>query len=150
MKTKVTLLAIAWLASGVAFAADSAPAPRGHGMRGPDMDRMALLLDLDTYQKSELEKIFKEHREQQRARFEAAKASGTRPSREEMKTLHEQSRQELNAKLGNVLNETQMKKLEALREMGPGRAAGHKFKRGFGHGEGKGKAKGEAKSDSTN
>lgn len=134
MKTKVTLLAIAWLASGVAFAAaDTAPNAPHHGMRGPDMDRMALLLDLDAYQKTEVEKILKEHQEQRRAAFEAAKASGTRPSREEMKTLREQSKQELNTKLSGVLNETQMKKLEALRERGPGQ--GRHFKRHHGHGD---------------
>lgn len=133
MKTKVTLLAIAWLASGVAFAADSAKAPH-HGMRGPNMDRMALLLDMDAYQKTEVEKILKEHHEQRRAQFEAAKATGTRPSREEMKAAHEQSKQELNTKLSGVLNETQMKKLEALREHGPG--PGRKFKRHHGHGDG--------------
>lgn len=134
MKTKVTLLAIAWLASGVAFAADPAPDARHHGMmRGPDMDRMALLLDLDAYQKTEVEKILKEHREQRRAQFEAAKASGARPSREEMKTRREQSKQELNTRLSGVLNETQMKKLEALRELGP--RHGRHFKRGYGHGK---------------
>ena len=121
MKTKVTLLALAWLASGVAFAADApATAPHHPGMRGPDMDRMALLLDLDAYQKTEVEKILKEQHEQMRSSFEAAKASGTRPSREEMKALREQNKQELNTKLSGVLNETQMKKFDALRERGPG------------------------------
>jgi hypothetical protein len=120
MKTKVTLLALAWLASGVAFAAD-APATAPHpGMRGPDMDRMALLLDLDAYQKTEVEKILKEQHEQMRSSFESAKASGTRPSREEMKAKRKESKQELNTKLSGVLNETQMKKFEALREHGPG------------------------------
>lgn len=123
MKTKVTLLALAWLASGVAFAADP-PATPGPGARGPDMERMALLLDLDAYQKTEVEKILKEHHEQMRSQFETAKASGTRPSRDEMKTLREQSKQELQTKLSGVLNETQMKKFEALRERGPGPGRG--------------------------
>ncbi|HEY0943272.1 MAG TPA: hypothetical protein VGE08_24520 [Steroidobacter sp.] len=134
MKTKVTLLAIAWLASGVALAADTAPNAPYHGTRGPNMDRMALLLDLDAYQKTEVEKILKAHHEQRRAQFEAAKASGTRPSREEMKAMHEQGKQELNTKLSGVLNETQMKKFEALRERGPG--AGRHFKRRHGRGDG--------------
>jgi hypothetical protein len=119
MKTKVTLLALAWLASGVAFAAEPAPTRAHPGMRGPDMDRMALLLDLDDYQKTEVERILKEHRQQLRAAHEAAKASGTRPSREEMKALREQNKQELETKLSGVLNETQMKKFDALREHGP-------------------------------
>ena len=124
MKTKVTLLALAWLASGVAFAADPVATPSNPGVRGPDMDRMALLLDLDAYQKTEVEKILKEHHEQMRSQFEAAKASGTRPSRDEMKTLREQSKQELHTKLSGVLNETQLKKFDALRERGPGSGRG--------------------------
>lgn len=133
MKTKVTLLALAWLASGVAFAADTSTAastPVAKVAPGPDMDRMALLLDLDAYQKTEVEKILKEQHEQRRADFDAARASGIRPSRDEMKAKREQSKQELHAKLSSVLNETQLKKFEALREhgRGPGRGFG---KRGW-------------------
>ncbi len=131
MKTKVTLLALAWLASGVAFAADAPATATKPAMRGPDMDRMALLLDLDTYQKTEVEKILKEQHEQMRTSFESAKASGTRPSREEMKTLREQSKQELHTKLSGVLNETQLKKFDALHERGPGPGR-HFGKRGSG------------------
>lgn len=127
MKTKVTLLALAWLASGVAFAADTTTAtttPPARVAPGPDMDRLALLLDLDAYQKTEVEKILKEQHEQMRADFDAARASGTRPSREEMKAKREQSKQELHTKLSSVLNETQLKKFEALREHGPGPGRG--------------------------
>ena len=124
MKTKVTLLALAWLASGVAFAAEPVATPAHPGMRGPDMDRMALLLDLDANQKTEVEKILKEHHEQVRSQFDASKASGTRPSRDEMKTLRDQSKQELHTKLSGVLNETQLKKFDALRERGPGPGRG--------------------------
>lgn len=135
MNTKVTLLALAWLASGVAFAADTTTpttTPPARVAPGPNMDRLALLLDLDAYQKTEVEKILKEQHAQRRAAFEAARASGTRPSREEMKAKREQSRQELNTRLSMVLNETQLKKFEALREHGP------RHGRGFGkHGGGK-------------
>jgi hypothetical protein len=133
MKTKVTLLALAWLASGVAFAADNtAPStPPARVAPGPKMDRLALLLDLDAYQKTEVEKILKEQHEQMRADFAAARASGTRPSREEMKAKREQAKQELHTKLSAVLNETQLKKFDALHEHGPGPG------RGFGkHGRG--------------
>lgn len=137
MKTKVTLLALAWLASGVAFAADTTTAtatPPARVAHGPNMDRMALLLDLDAYQKTEVEKILKEHREQVRADFDAMRASGTRPSRDEMKAKREQSKQDLHLKLSSVLNETQLKKFDALREQGPDR--GHGFgKRGGWHGK---------------
>ena len=137
MKTKVTLLALAWLASGVAFAADNATAttpPPARVAPGPNMDRLALLLDLDGYQKTEVEKILKEQHASRRADFEAARASGVRPSRDEMKAKRVQSKQELNTKLSMVLNETQMKKFEALHERGPGH--GHGFgKRGGWHGK---------------
>lgn len=126
MKTQVTLLALAWLASGVAFAADPPATQAGPHAAGPDMDRMALLLDLDAHQKTEVEKILKEQHEQIRAAREAARASGTRPSRDEMRAQREQYRQELHTKLSGVLNETQLKKFEALRERGhgPGRDFG--------------------------
>ncbi|HWK49334.1 MAG TPA: hypothetical protein VNR40_05575 [Steroidobacter sp.] len=128
MKTKVTLLALAWLASGVAFAADTTTAPTAPPARvapGPNMDRLALLLDLDAYQKTEVEKILKEQHEQMRTDFAAARASGTRPSRDEMKAKREESKQELHTKLSAVLNETQMKKFDALHERGPGPGRGH-------------------------
>ncbi len=71
------------------------------------------------YQKTEVEKILKEQHEQMRADFNAARASGTRPSRDEMKAKREQSKQELHTKLSAVLNETQLKKFDALHERGP-------------------------------
>jgi hypothetical protein len=130
MKTPVkkpvaTLLALAWLTSSVALAeSTSTQAP------GPDaaerMDRMALLLDLDSYQKTEVEKILKEHHEKMRSEFEAARASGTRPTREEMQAKREQSQQELHTKLSGVLNETQLKKFDALHEGRPGPRFGGK------------------------
>jgi Spy/CpxP family protein refolding chaperone len=127
MKTRVTLLALAWLASGVAFAADTTTAttPPARVAPGPDMDRMALLLDLNAYQKTEVEKILKEQHEQMRAEFESARASGAaRPSRDEMKAKREQAKTELHTKLSAVLDETQLKKFDALHERGPGPGRG--------------------------
>ena len=127
MKTKVTLLALAWLASGVAFAADTTTAttPPARVAPGPDMDRLALLLDLNAYQKTEVEKILKEQHEQMRSEFEAARASGAaRPSRDEMKAKREQAKTELHTKLSAVLDETQLKKFDALHERGPGPGRG--------------------------
>jgi len=119
MKKPVTLLALAWLTSSVALADTTASQPAA-----PDaterMDRMALLLDLDAYQKTEVEKILKEHHDKMRSEMEAARASGTRPTREEMEAKREQSQQELHTKLSGVLNETQLKKFDALHEGRPG------------------------------
>lgn len=120
MKPQVTLLALAWLTSSVAMA--QTPATSASGPEAQRMDRMALLLDLDAYQKTEVEKVLKAHHEKMRAEHEAARASGaTRPSREEMEAKREQSQQELRTQLSGILNETQLKKFEALREgHGPG------------------------------
>ena len=117
MKAKVTLLALTLLASAVAFAQPPAGADRG-----PNMDRLALLLDLDAYQKTEVEKILKEQHEHMLAAREEARSSGQKLSAEERRARHEQFRQELQTKLSGVLNETQMKKFAALHEgRGPGR-----------------------------
>ena len=122
---RVTLLTLAWLASSVALA--QAPATSAPGPDAQRMDRMALLLDLDAYQKTEVEKILKEHHEKMRTEREAARASGTRPSREEMQARREQSKTELRTRLSGVLNETQLQKFDALREShGPGRFGGKK------------------------
>lgn len=125
MKPVTTLLALAWLTSGVALA--QTPSTSTAGPDSERMDRMALLLDLDAYQKTEVEKILKSHHEKMRAQREAARASGTRPTREEMAAKREESQQELRTQLSGVLNETQLKKFEALREgrgAGPGRFGG--------------------------
>jgi hypothetical protein len=121
MKTQVTtLLALAWLTSSVALA--QTPATAAAGPDAQRMDRMALLLDLDAYQKTEMEKILKAHHEKMRSEREAARASDTRPTREEMQAKREQSQLELRTQLSRILNETQLKKFEALREgHGPGR-----------------------------
>ena len=57
MKYRVALIAAAMLASAVALAHPD------HGPHGPDMDRMATLLDLNDSQKAEVQKIFDEHHE---------------------------------------------------------------------------------------
>lgn len=122
MKTQVTLLALAWLTSGVALAQ-----PPDAATASERMDRMALLLDLDAYQKTEMEKLLTAHHEKMRAEHEALRASGTRPSREEMQAKREQSQLELRTQLSGILNETQLQKFEALREgrrHGPGRFGG--------------------------
>jgi hypothetical protein len=127
MKPVTTLLALAWLTSSVALA--QTPGTAAAGQETERMDRMALLLDLDAYQKTEVEKILKEHHEKMRSEFEAARSSGTRPAREEMEAKREASQQELHTKLSGVLNETQLKKFDALHEgrgPGPGRFGGKK------------------------
>ena len=119
MKARVALIAAAMLASAVALAGPH----QGHP--GPDMDRMATLLDLNDSQKAEVQKILDEQHEKLKAAHDQAHASGTKPTREERQKFHEEMKQDLNTKLQGVLSPEQMKKFDALTEHqhgpGPGR-----------------------------
>ncbi len=115
MKLKTGLIAgVMVLASGVAFA-------NPQGMPGPrlNMDKLEILLDLDAYQKQEVQKTLEAQHAAMRAKREELRASKTRPSREEMKAQHEAAQQETRAKLGKILSEQQMKKFDVLTERPP-------------------------------
>jgi protein CpxP len=127
MKSRVALIAAAMLASAVALAHPD------HGPQGPDMDRMATLLDLNDSQKAEVQKIFDEQHEKMKAQFEQAQSSGARPTREERARVHDEMKQDMNTKLQAVLSPEQMKKFEALMDRPHG--AGHRW-----HGEGQSKS----------
>jgi Spy/CpxP family protein refolding chaperone len=110
MKTRIVLAAVAMLA--VAGAAFAHAAHQGPPL---DMDRLALLLDLDAAQKTQVQTILESQREQARAAREQQRSNSTeRPSREERRALHEQLRQDTLSKLSTVLNDLQLKKFEAL------------------------------------
>jgi Spy/CpxP family protein refolding chaperone len=128
MKSRVALIAAAMLASAVALAHPE------HGPQGPDMDRMATLLDLNDSQKAEVQKIFDEQHEKMKAQFEQAQSSGTRPTREERARFHDEMKQEINPSLQAVLSPEQMKKFAALTDHPP-RGAGHRW-----HGDGQSQA----------
>ena len=108
MKSRVALIAAALLASAVALAGPH------EGQHGPDMDRMAVLLDLNDSQKAEVQKIFTEQHEKLDAKHQELKASGTKPTREERQKFHEEMKQEMTTKLQGVLTPEQMKKFDAL------------------------------------
>lgn len=118
MKIRVLLIALAALASGVALAG-----PDMHA-RAPDMDNLALLLDLDEHQKGEVQKVLEAQHEQMRAAWEQARAAAERPTREQMRAQREQLREETRTKLSAILNDLQMKKFEALAEHRRGRHRG--------------------------
>jgi Spy/CpxP family protein refolding chaperone len=111
MKSRVALIAAAMLASAVALAHDG---PRGH--RGPDMDRMAVLLDLNDSQKAEVQKIFDEQRDKLKVVHEQQRSAGTRPTREEREKFHAEMKQDTTTRLQAVLSADQMKKFAALTE----------------------------------
>jgi Spy/CpxP family protein refolding chaperone len=125
MKPHVLVLA-AVLVAGTALAQTPNGAPPGPP---PDhspaqhMDRLATLLDLTDAQKTQVQAVLEEEHTKMKALFDQARASGTRPSFEEMHATHEQLKQETLQKLSSVLNASQLKKFEILMEdhqPGPG------------------------------
>jgi protein CpxP len=134
MKLRVALIAAAMLASAVALAHPD------HGPAGPDMDRMATLLDLNDSQKAEVQKIFDEQHEKLKAVHEQADSSGTKPTREERAKFHEEMKQDMTTKLQAVLSPEQMKKFEAL--MDHPRGAGHRW-----HDDGQSKSQAQPQSN---
>jgi hypothetical protein len=85
------------------------------------MDDLAVLLDLDTYQKGEVARILQEQREAMRATREQFMDSDARPSREKMEAMREQNRAALVTKLQAVLTEPQITKFKVLTERPRGR-----------------------------
>jgi Spy/CpxP family protein refolding chaperone len=110
MKSRVALIAAALLASAVAFAHP------GEGRRGPDMDRMAVLLDLNDSQKDQVKKILDEQHQKLDAVHEQQRSAGTKPTREERAKFHEELKQDTLAKLQGVLSADQIRKFEVLTE----------------------------------
>jgi hypothetical protein len=111
--TPITRLVAAFgLAAGIAVAQPPGPPPGG----AFDIERLAVLLDLDAYQKGEVERVLQAQREARRAQREARAASEERPSPEALHAEREQSREELFAQLQNTLTDLQMTKLKLLME----------------------------------
>ena len=113
MTHRLALFVVLILAMGTA----GADGMRHKGPQGPDMDNLAILLDLDDHQKQEVERIMTEHRAAAEARREAHRASGERPDRETMEAQREAMRAGLQSELATVLSPAQLEKLDALREM---------------------------------
>jgi len=120
MKVSVLALAMLW-AAGVALAQTPStppPADSGHGIH--NIERLATLLDLNDTQKAQVQAILQQQHAKMHDLFAQAKASGTKPSFEQMHALHEQLHQDTIQKLTPVLTDTQLKKFEILMEdMGP-------------------------------
>lgn len=120
MKLRVLLPLVACILSANAFAQMPPPGPPGLTM---DMDRMALLLDLDSHQKTEVKKLLDAQRTELDARRGQVHESGQRPTREAMRADREKSEKSLIESLQQVLNEQQIAKFKALtqgpRPMGP-------------------------------
>jgi Spy/CpxP family protein refolding chaperone len=119
MKLRVALIATALFASAVALAGPH------EGQHGPDMDRMAVLLDLNDSQKAEVQKILGEQHEKVKAVHEEKRAAGTKPTREERAKFHEELKQDTVTKLQAVLSPEQIKKFEALTDHSHGHRNAH-------------------------
>ena len=114
MKYRALLIIASVLVAGTAVAAG--PHAKG-GPPGPDIDKLAILLDLNDGQKQELDRIFTEQREAVEAKREAFRASGERPDRETVEASREAMRASTRAQLETVLTPAQLEKLDVLHEM---------------------------------
>lgn len=126
MKAGLVALAALWAGAGIA----QPPAP---GNRPSHIDSLGILLDLTDAQKAQVQTILQAEHAQMQAQhaqikqlFEQAKASGTKPDFQQMRTMHQQIQQETLQKLTPVLSAAQLKKFQVLARMG---RHGH-----FGHG----------------
>lgn len=116
---------------GVALAQTPTTPPAGPpnaeqpgGPMGQHLEHLAILLDLTDAQKAQVKAILDAQHEKMRARFEAARASGTKPTFEAMKAAREQLKTETLQQLSSVLNASQLKKFEVLMEEERGRGRG--------------------------
>ena len=124
MKSVVYAVALSTIVTGVALAQ-----PPG---RAEHMDRMAIRLDLAEYQKTEVQRILQEQRENARALRETMRESGERPTREERVARREQMRDATMTQLQDVLRPEQITKFEVLSDMARERGRGGRGGRGEG------------------
>ena len=117
MKTRLLATGLLLAMSAVAMA--DRPPPPGHP--GFNIDKLEVLLDLDAYQKSEVQKVLDAQRETMKAKREELRASDTRPSFEQMQQEREAAQKATRTQLANILNAEQLKKYDVLTERPEGR-----------------------------
>jgi hypothetical protein len=120
---RATVLALALLFAGAAFA-DTTPPANAAAHQAQMMADLATLLDLTEAQKPQVQSILQAQHTQMQAQhaqikqlFEQAKASGTKPDFSQIKALHQQLEQETITKLTPVLNASQLAKFQILMKM---------------------------------
>jgi Spy/CpxP family protein refolding chaperone len=86
------------------------------------MERLATLLDLTDTQKTQVKAILDAEHAKMRAQLQAAQASGTKPSFEQMRTAHQQIQAETLQQLTPILTSAQLKKFQVLMEEERGRS----------------------------
>ena len=107
------LWSIAALAQSTDPAAPAFP-PGPHLSPEQHMANLAVLLDLTDEQKPKFEAVLQQEHAKMKAWFDQARASGTRPSFEQMKAQHQQIEQDSVMQLTPVLSPAQLKKFEIL------------------------------------
>jgi hypothetical protein len=110
MKTRILATALLLAMSSVAVAHRPPPGP------GFDIDKLEILLDLDAYQKQEVQKVLDAQRETMKAKREQLRSAETRPSSEQMQQEREAAQTAARAQLAKVLSEQQLKKFDVLNE----------------------------------
>jgi Spy/CpxP family protein refolding chaperone len=111
---RATVLALALLCAGAAFA-QTPPAPANAAAhQAQRMNDLATLLDLTPTQKASVQAILEQEHAQMKQAFEQAKASGTKPDFTQMKALHQQIQADTIQKLTPVLNSAQMAKFQIV------------------------------------
>lgn len=121
------LLALALLCVVSAANAQNSPQAPSHGGGEHQLERLTTLLDLTDTQQAQVKTILEAEHAKMRAQFQAAQASGSKPSFEQMRAAREQMRAETVQQLTPVLTATQLKKFEVLMEEhhGQGHAGAH-------------------------
>ena len=118
MKRLNFLITALGLAAGAANAQPPGPPTGGRF----DLDNLTILLDLDAYQRGEVERVLTEQREamlaereaQRAAREQSESATNGQPSRDEIRARRDENREQVFGNLKNVLTEQQMTKLRIL------------------------------------
>jgi len=100
----------------VAFAQTPPDHPPGRPNAAHELERLTTLLDLTDTQQAQVKAILEAEHAKMRAQFQATQASGTKPSFEEMRAAHQQSRAETVQQLTPVLTASQLKKFQVLME----------------------------------
>jgi Spy/CpxP family protein refolding chaperone len=111
---RLSLILAALAASSSLALADSPPGPPP-GMRGPPIERLAADLGLDENQKAQVKEILEAQHTRMDTERQQFEASGTRPTREEMKARHDAMDAELREQLSGVLSAEQLKKFDEIR-----------------------------------
>jgi ribulose bisphosphate carboxylase small subunit len=127
---KASVVALALLCASPVFAQTSTQAStqassQASSREATHFENLATLLDLTDAQKPQVQAILQAEHAKMKAAFEQAKASGTKPDWQQMKTLHQQIQQETLQKLTPVLSATQMKKFQIIAQAMHGRGHFH-------------------------